>query len=305
MAWSFEKVAGPIAGGLGGMCWTGKALLVSAVGEGAIYRCDPKSGALSPFRRYTNRTNGLGMDAAGNLYGCQEGSRRVIQFCEDGSAVTTAVMVEGRIHNHPNNLSIDTAGRIWFSDPHSDIPAPGPPLFPPLEWAAVLRLERDSRREWLLKRMTHDTHAPRAVLVSADEKVLFVAEGATRSPMRELRAYRILEDGNLGGYIVLQSFTGDARGAHRGIEGMCLDAEGNIVACAGYFASGPGPVVMVISPAGVVLESHELSHDSPVSCCFGGSSLDVLYVTTAEGYLLKAVGTGRRGFSRYDKQAGV
>lgn len=303
MAWTFEEVAGPIAGGLGGMCWTGETLLVSAVGEGVIYRCDPKSGALSEFRRYTNRTNGLGMDAAGNLYGCQEGSRRVIQFCDDGSAVTTEVLVDGRIHNHPNNLSIDTAGRIWFSDPHSDIPAPGPPLFPPLEWAAVLRLARDSRREWGMKRMTHDTQAPRAVLVSADEKTLFVAEGTVRSPVRELRAYRILEDGNLGRYIVLQGYPADARGAHRGIEGMCLDSAGNIVACAGARESGPGPVISVISPSGVVLESHPLPHDMPASCCFGGAALDVLYVTTVGGYLLKAGQTGRRGFSRFDRKA--
>jgi gluconolactonase len=304
MEWTFEKVAGPMAGGLGGMCWTGKTLLVSAVGEGVIHSCEPESGALTEFRRYTNRTNGLGMDAAGNLYGCQEGSRRVIQFCDDGSAVTTEVMVDGRIHNHPNNLSIDRAGRIWFSDPHSDIPAPGPPLFPPLSWAAVLRLERDSRKEWGLKRMTYDSVEPRAVLVSADEKTLYVAEGTTRTPMRELRAYRILADGSLGTYTVLQSFAADSRGAHRGIEGMCLDAQGNIVACAGYSESGPGPVVMVISPAGVVLESHELPCDLPMSCCFGGTaSLDVLYVTTGEGHLLRAKQTGRRGYDRFESKA--
>jgi gluconolactonase len=299
MAWTFEKVAGPVEGGLGGMCWTGEALLVSAVGEGVIYRCDAKTGALCEWRRYTNRTNGLGMDASGNLYGCQEGSRRVIQFCDDGSAVTTEVMVDGRIHNHPNNLSIDRAGRIWFSDPHSDIPAPGPPLFAPLAWAAVLRLERDSRREWGLKRMTHDTLEPRAVLVSADEKTLYVAEGTTRTAVRELRAYTILADGSLGAYVVLQSFGADSRGAHRGIESMCLDAQGNIVAVAGYRDSGPGPVVMVISPAGVVLESHALVCDVPASCCFGGASLDVLYVTTAEGDLLRAAHTGRRGYDRF------
>jgi gluconolactonase len=304
MTWEFQEVAGPITGGLGGMCWTGETLLVSAVGEGVIYRCDPQTGALSEFRRYTNRTNGLGMDTAGNLYGCQEGSRRVIQFCDDGSAVTTEVLVEGRIHNHPNNLSIDRAGRIWFSDPHSDIPAPGPPLFPPLEWAAVLRLARDSRREWGMKRMTHDTRAPRAVLVSADEKTLYVAEGTPRSAVRELRAYSILDDGDLGSYIVLQSFAADSRGTHRGIEGMCLDANGNIVACSGYRESGPGPVVSVISPAGVVLESHPLPHDVPVSCCFGGNAaLDVLYVTTSQGYLLRATATGRRGFARFENDA--
>lgn len=300
MDWTIEKLAGPVAGGLGGMCWTGETLLVSAIGEGTIYRCNLASGALSEFRRYTNRTNGLGMDAGGNLYGCQEGSRRVIQFCDDGSAVTTAVMLGGRIHNHPNNLSIDSAGRIWFSDPHSDIPAPGPPLFPPLDYAAVLRLERDSRREWTLKRMTFDTRHPRAVLVSPDEKTLYVAEGAlTQNAARELRAYKIQDDGDLGGYVVLQSYAGDSRGPHRGIEGMCLDSEGNIVACSGYRASGPGPVVSVISPKGVVLESHEIPFDSPVGCGFGGATLATLYVTTSEGYLLQANPRGRRGYARF------
>lgn len=300
MAWTFERLAGPVQGGLGGLCWTRDGLLVAAVGEGTIYRWDAESRTLVPYRRYTNRTNGLGVDAAGNLYGCQEGSRRVIQFCSDGSAVTTEVRVDGRIHNHPNSLSIDRAGRIWFSDPHSEIPAIGPPLFPPLEYAAVLRLERDPRREWTLRRMTFDTLAPRAVLVSGDEKRLFVSEGDAGTPLRELRSYEILDDGRLGGHVVLQTFGGDGRGVHRGVAGMCLDADGNIVACAGYAKAGPGPVVMVVSPSGAVLRSTVLAFDLPANCCFGGGSArGVLYVTTEEGHLLASSDCGREGFDRF------
>ena len=42
---------------------------------------------------------------------------------------------------------------------------------------------------------------------------------------RELRAYPIEEDGSLGAYEVLHNF-----GPHRGIDGMRLDADLNIVA---------------------------------------------------------------------------
>ena len=41
---------------------------------------------------------------------------------------------------------------------------------------------------------------------------------------RELRAYPILDDDTLGDYELLHNFY-----PHRGIDGMCLDAEGNIV----------------------------------------------------------------------------
>ena len=47
--------------------------------------------------------------------------------------------------------------------------------------------------------------APRAVLVSADEKTLYVAEGEPRRDMvRELRAYPIAEDGTFGGRLPLK-----------------------------------------------------------------------------------------------------
>src|SRR3712207_8640312 len=41
----------------------------------------------------------------------------------------------------------------------------------------------------------------------------------------ELRAYPVLEDDTLGPPIVLHTFGADHRGIHRGIEGMCIDAE--------------------------------------------------------------------------------
>ena len=173
----FEKIAGPFQGPTGGLAWDGSGMLFSAVAEGRILRYDPKSGNTSELRKYTNRTNGIAFAPDGALYGCQESSRRVIRFAEDGSTATTAFLLDGSYHNHPNNLAIDSKGRIWFSDPKSELRASGPQIFPPLAHASVLRLEIDPfRKLWSLRRMTFDTIAPRAVALSPDEGTLYVAE---------------------------------------------------------------------------------------------------------------------------------
>jgi sugar lactone lactonase YvrE len=84
---------------------------------------------------------------------------------------------------------------------------------------------------------------------------------------------------------------------HRGIEGMCLDADGNIVAVGGWQRSGPGPLVYVFRPDGAVTETHPIPADLPNKCCFGGRDLDLFYVTTAGGCLYQAR-TAREGLSR-------
>jgi len=286
MTWKFEGVAGPCNGPTGGLAWDGSGMLFSAVNEERILRYDPKSGKVSGFRRYTGRTNGIAFSSSGALYGAQEGGRRVVEFLKDGSARVTATRFNGRIHNHPSDLVVDRTGRIWFTDPYNPVYAFGPQIFPALEHASIMRLERDERRAWIIKRITYDTAAPRAVLLSPDEETLYVAEGDTHSEKRELRAYPVREDGTLAPYVLLHAFGADARGVHRGIEGMCLDSAGNILACAGWKRSGPGPLVYVFAPSGAILETHPLPGDLPNKCAFGADGS--LYVTSGEGLLYRA-----------------
>jgi gluconolactonase len=284
---SFEKVAGPFAGGTGGLAWDGAAMLFSALGEGRILRYDPKSGEVGVFRKYTNRTNGLAFGSDGALYGCQELSRRIVRFNADGSTEPISPLIDGRYHNQPNNLAVDARGDIWFSDPWSELRASGPQIFAPLAHASVLRLELDAfRKLWSLRRMTHDTVAPRAVALSADASTLYVAETDNRpGGRRELRAYPVRGDGTLGEFALLHAFGRDHRGEHRGSDGLCVDAAGNIVACAGWKRAGPGPLIYVFSPSGAVLQSHPFPADQPMNCAFGNADL---YVTTAGGELYRA-----------------
>jgi gluconolactonase len=304
--WNFELAAGPYDGGLDGPLWDGQGLLFTAPAQGLILRYDPGSGQASQVRRFSSRTTGLAYSPEGLLYGAQSGSRRIARFHPDGSTTQLEVQLDGEYHNHPHDLVADGQRRIWFSDPHSEVRTPGPQIFGPLSHAAVLRQQHPTppARDWEIQRMTFDTTAPGALLLSKDEGTLYVAEnGFGVGDKRELRAYPINDDGNLGDYTVLHTFGSDSRGPHRGIGGMCLDSQDNIVACAGWSRSGPGPTVYVFSPQGRVLESHPVPSDSPTNCAFGGEGLTTLYVTTGQGQLFKVGDTGRTGWVLYPNPA--
>jgi gluconolactonase len=297
--WKFERVAGPFPGNMGGVAWDGKAILFSLPEAMLIKRFDPATGETSDWRKYTGRANGLAVARDGSVFAAQEGGRRVIQYLPDGSATVTGLRLAGAVHNHPCDLVVDSRDRVWFSDPHHGVHAFGPQVFPPLDHASVLRLERDERRAWQIRRVTFDTTVPRAVLLSADEKTLYVSEGdTTRSALRELRAYPVRADATVGPYEVLHTFGRDHRGAHRGIEGLCLAAGGHVIACGGARDAGPGPMIYVFDASGRLAFTQAFPGDAPVRCAFGGAALDELYVSSGDGCLYRARGLSMRGFAR-------
>jgi gluconolactonase len=298
--WIFERVAGPYQGALCGVAWNGSDVLFCAETEGRILRLVTASAKVEDFRHYAPRISGIALGARGELYGCQEGSRRIVEYLPDGSTVITATRLDGKLHNFPRDLVIDRAGRIWFADPHSAVLALGPQIYPALDHASVLMAARARNNSWFLRRVTYDTIAPRSVLLSADEKTLFVAEAGNANGRRsELRAYPVQGDAEVGQFTVLHTFSADHRGVQRGVEGMCLDSEGNIIACAGSLKYGPGPRIYVFSPAGAILESHAFPDDLPMRCAFAGQDLANLYVTTGTGNLYRAGNLSRRGLNRF------
>ena len=302
MEWNFDLVAGPYNGPLYGAIWDGKSLLFSDPSKEAIRAYDPSNGKVTEFRRYMSAIKGMTIDAEGNLYGCQSGARRIVRFNRDGSTSLMEDQIVGKFHNQPYDLTVDRQGRIWFSDPIDSAPTRGPQLQPPLDHQSVLRLEPRAERSSQIRRMTHDTQSPAAILLSRDQQTLYLAEKtAAVNGARELRAYPIDGNGNLGLYTVLHTFGADHRGVHRGIAGMCLDSEGNIVACAGWDRSGPGPMVYVIAPSGRVLETHPVPADQPLMCAFGDTDLRALYVTTHGGHLYRVRETGRQGWQLYPR----
>ena len=294
MAWNFELVAGPYKGRTGGLAWDGSGMLFSAVAEERILRFDSATGKADLFRQYTGRTNGLALAKDGTVFGAQEGGRRVVHFLKDGSTAPTSDLLDGKHHNQPTDVIVDSKGGVWIADAYNVQLPYGPPVYPMLDHASVLRLERVSDG-WRLTRVTHDTSGPRAVLLSADEKTLYVADGdVERGNLQRLSAYPVRPDGGVAGVKTLIDFVV----VERGIEGMCLDSEGNIIACAGWKKSGVGPMLYVVSPSGTILESHPAPADIPMRCAFGDAGLASLYVTAGDGGLYRAKHTGRRGLQR-------
>ena len=180
MAWQFERVAGPYQGPAGGVLWHEGGVLFSVIDEGLILRFDPQTKAIAEFRRYANRVNGLAHGPGGELYGAQEGGRRLVEFTPDGRLVAVDALLDGKYHNQPCDLVVDSRHRIWFADPRHPVIPFGPAIFPYLDHASVLRLERNDRRAWVAARITYDTVSPRAVLLSPDENTLYVADGEPR-----------------------------------------------------------------------------------------------------------------------------
>ena len=86
-----------------------------------------------------------------------------------------------------------------------------------------------------------------------------------------------------GPYTVLYDF-----GEHRGIDGMCLDTAGNVIAATGWELGGPGSSLTVFAPSGEVLERHPFPVKRPTNCTFGGPRMRTLYVTDIDGHLHRA-----------------
>lgn len=293
MSWDFIPVNGPYGGVTEGPAWNGTHLLFTWIPGSKIMQFDPATSHSDVYKSDTNQANGLMLDPNGTLFACEGGARRVVRYEDDGSVAVLSEGFEGQKHNVPNDLAIDPQGRVWFTDPYYE-GAGG-------EWSldrgnkeiehdSVYRLDRASDGSWSTNRVTFDTTRPNGLLFSHDHKTLYVAQsGRLADEKRQLRAYPVNDDGSLGSFTVLHDF-----GEYRGIDGMVLDSEGNIVATAGNRIGGPGPSIYVFAPDGGVIERHPLNHDQPTNCTFGDADLTTLYVTTGQGFLLRAF-TERQG----------
>jgi len=293
MAWHFEVLLEPI-GLTEGPVWDGRFLFFTNIVNSRIFRYDPEGGEFTVWREGTNEANGLMLDANGVINACEGGGRRMVQYPDGGETIVLCADFEGSRLNSPNDLAIDSRGRVWFTDPRygdfrDDME---------LDHESVYRLDPQPDGSWSPVRVTYDTTAPNGLLLSPDEETLYVAQSKNgEGQKRELWAYPIVEGGPeegsriVGDHEVLHNFY-----PHRGVDGMCLDVDGNIVATAGWGVSGPGGMIYVFAADGRVLETHPVPCDSPTNCAFAGPDLRDLYVTSTEGNLLRAR-TDRQGLA--------
>ena len=107
---------------------------------------------------------------------------------------------------------------------------------------------------------------PNSIAWSPDGKTMYFAD----SPRHKIWAFDY-RDGEIANERVFAA-------PHPGFpDGSCIDADG----CMWNAEYGAGRVVRY-TPAGKVDRVLEVPAKNPTCCCFGGTALDTLYITTAE-----------------------
>src|SRR5688572_13794956 len=109
------KIEG-IAAFLEGPAWHPSGnVYFSDVENNRILRRDPK-GKIHVWRQPSGKANGLVFDLQGRLVACEGGgeggNRRVTRTELDGTTTVLADKFEGKRFNSPNDLTVDSAGRI-------------------------------------------------------------------------------------------------------------------------------------------------------------------------------------------------
>lgn len=242
------------------------SILFSDIGD-RILRFDPQSGETTVYRQPSGKANGLMFDAEGRLVACEGangGARRISITERDGTVRTLADRYGGRRFNSPNDLAVHPNGRVYFTDPRyvGDEPRE-------LDFQGVFFIDRDGTVELA----TRDVEQPNGILISPDGNTVYLADNSSRPQgNHHLLALRVADDGTLAGKRVLHDF-GPNR---RGIDGMTLDAEGNIYATAG---SGEAGGIYVFGPDGAHL-AFLPTPGVPTNCVFGvGEEKQTLYIT--------------------------
>lgn len=299
--WEWEQISGH-SDLTEGPAWDGSGLLYSECAANKIWRFDPDTSRSEVWRDGTNGANGLAFDRYGSLFACEGQARRVVRYGGNGVTKIIVDLFEGKRFNEPNDLAIDTEGRIWFSDPNYNMYGNRPM---DLDHESVYRADpQPNGSSYSTTRVTRDTERPNGVLLSESNNTLYVADsprapgnyygGIARDAPRQLYSYQIFADGTLDDFNVWHDF-----GPGRGIDGMCIDQRGHIVATAGHHASGPGPMIYVFGARGRVMSTHPTPADRPTNCAFGGQKLDILFVTFGGGEVYRVVNTGLSGTAAF------
>lgn len=260
-----------------GPAWHPELGLLSS--GGSVYR-HSREGETTIFLENAG-TNGLLFDRQGRLLACQPSQRRVIRRELDGAITELTSTYEESPYNQPNDLTVDSRNRIYFTDPQYGsresmklVDAGGKHV------EGVYRIDLDGSVSRIL---THQVDRPNGVLVSPDDRYLFVADNNnnTQGAARRLYRFRLHADGSVTHRKLLFDWH-DGRGP----DGLVQDVKGRLYVAGGRTKAAPpfenvdfAGGVYVFSPRGKLLDFVAVPTDEVTNCTFGGDDLRTLYIT--------------------------
>lgn len=259
-----------------------------------IMRRDP-AGDLHTFRVPSGKANGLAFDASGRLHACEGGgeggNRRITRTEKDGSMTVLTDRYEGRRYNSPNDLTIDSSGRIFFTDPRygdrSDIEQvdeSGKPV------EGVYRIDADGT---VTRIINHEVDRPNGLAVSEDGTFLFVADNVNSGPNdgvggnRKLWRFEIDDKGSVKEESRKLLFDW---GTERGPDGLTIGPDGFLYVAAGFNHPSLPAETNEVHKAGVYCFDSDGSQkgfipipaDMITNCTFGGASGKTLFITAGQ-----------------------
>ncbi|MBI2808615.1 MAG: SMP-30/gluconolactonase/LRE family protein [Planctomycetes bacterium] len=268
----------------------------SDIAGNRILKMDPK-GKIDVWRADSGRTNGNAFDAHGRLISCEgneqgEGRRRIVRTdMKTGKITVLTDKYHGKRYNSPNDVCVDSRGRVWFTDPYygphrdqMEMDIEGvyriDPVSPPTPFP------KGKRSPKVFHVLTQkEVQRPNGIAVSPDDKTLYVVDSHPKpGGNRKVWGFDIATDGSLSKRRLIYDF-----GKGRGGDGMRLDVKGNLWVAAGISVKrGPGetldnpPGVYVISPKGKLLGVIPIPENLITNLAFGGPQRKTLYVTAGK-----------------------
>ncbi|MBI2824836.1 MAG: SMP-30/gluconolactonase/LRE family protein [Planctomycetia bacterium] len=263
---TFKFTEGPAADAAGVVYFTD-------VPNNKVYKVEPGNKS-ALVRDNSNRTNGQVFNAAGEIICCQRGG--IAAVTADGrSQRMLATEYGGKPFNGPNDLALDRAGGVYFSDPSFNVG--GQPSNQGV--SGVYYVAPDGK----VTRIVDNVVAPNGVRLSPDEKTLYVIP----TVRAEIMAFPIESPGKLGAGRVFCTLKPKAGSSGAGGDGAAVDVRGNL-----YIATGAG--LQVFDASGQPLGTIELAKP-PSNCAFGGPDFKTLYVTARTSvYALPMAVAGHR-----------
>lgn len=250
---------------------------------------------------YIHRTpagmaNGLIFDGAGNLI-IAETAGRIVRETPDGKIDVLAESFDGMKFNAPNDLTIDSQGRIYFTDTRYRNPAGA--TMKTADGAIINAVYRIDPNGSVTRILNTEVTKPNGILVSPGNEYLYVADNdSSKGGKRTLVRFTLDLSGNIVPDSKKELYDW---GTDRGPDGMTIDVDGNIYVTAGLNHALPGKTnikhkagIYVFSTKGERTNYIPVPMDSTSNVTFGGKGFDTLYITG--GHTIWMYNVGIKGY---------
>ena len=235
-------------------------------GQNQIVAYDTARTTLDTWASDTQGANGAAFLTSGQLVSCRGVARDLVLWRSDGTVERVlASEYQGNLFNSPNDLVINKAGWVYFTDPDFDEHQSMPEAVYALSPRGILQcIEQAIAR-------------PNGIVLSPDEHLLIINGTA----QRELIAYDVDVNGQLSNRRIFAVVCDPDRESYPGYperwfgcDGMAVDIEGHL-----YVTTGAG--LQIFDRIGRFMGSIKVP-EKPTNVCVGGSDKRTLFITARD-----------------------